>query len=107
MILSTGMENPYVPFGNSVGIPLLYTDVRLMDVPGLGYTVGDQPNPRGEICCRGPNAFAGYYREPDKTKETIDEDGFVMTGDVAELLPDGSFRIIDRSKNVFKMAQGG
>ncbi|KAI9014230.1 hypothetical protein DFJ74DRAFT_287896 [Hyaloraphidium curvatum] len=106
LITSTGVNNPYGPFGSTVGVPLHYVDVILKDVPELGYTSRDSPNPRGEICCRGPNAFAGYYKEPGKTAETIDGDGFVMTGDVAELLPDGTFRIIDRSKNVFKLSQG-
>ncbi|KAI9002982.1 hypothetical protein DFJ74DRAFT_442670 [Hyaloraphidium curvatum] len=98
-----GLDNPYVPFGGTVGPPVKFIDVKLMDVPALGYHATDKPFPRGEVCVRGPNVFSGYLREPDKTAETIDSDGFVLTGDVGELLPDGSIRIIDRSKNVFKV----
>lgn len=84
----------------------MYCDIVLRDVPALGYFATDKPYPRGEICLRAPSVTVGYYKEPQKTREMIGEDGYINMGDVAELLPDGTLRIIDRAKNVFKMNQG-
>lgn len=81
-------------------------DVRLMDVPDMGYTSKDSPNPRGELCLRGSNIFLGYLHDPVNTKKTIDEDGWMHTGDIAEIDPCGRLKIVDRIKNVVKLSQG-
>jgi long-chain acyl-CoA synthetase len=48
----------------------------------------------------------GYYKLKDKTDEAVTKDGWLMTGDVAVMLPGGKMKIIDRKKNIFKLQQG-
>ena len=62
--------------------------------------------PRGEVCYKGYNNFKGYFRNPEQTRETIDAEGWVHTGDIGMFLPKGALKIIDRKKNIFKLAQG-
>lgn len=72
----------------------------------MEYRITDQPYPRGEICMWGPLMFEGYYKRADKTAECHDSEGWFTTGDVAMVYPNGSIKIIDRSKNIFKLSQG-
>jgi long-chain acyl-CoA synthetase len=79
--------------------------VRLQDCPELGYLSSDNP-PRGQVQFKGTALFKGYFKNPEKTKEAFTEDGWVNSGDVAVILPNGAIKIIDRAKNIFKLSQG-
>lgn len=88
----------------TVGPPVPNVDVCLESVPEMGYDALSS-TPRGEICIRGKTLFSGYYKREDLTKEVL-VDGWFHTGDIGEWQPNGSMKIIDRMKNIFKLSQG-
>ncbi|KAK5865839.1 hypothetical protein PBY51_020078 [Eleginops maclovinus] len=86
-----------------VGPPLPCNAIKLVDVAEMNYMAA---NGEGEICVKGPNVFQGYLKDPERTAETIDDDGWLHTGDIGKWLPNGCLKITDRKKHIFKLAQG-
>lgn len=72
----------------------------------MGYLHTDKPHPRGELQFYGNTLFKGYYKNPERTAEAFSPDGWINSGDVAVILPNGNVKIVDRAKNIFKLAQG-
>ncbi|KAK7208558.1 hypothetical protein BZA70DRAFT_298632 [Myxozyma melibiosi] len=88
------------------GPPAATAEVCLRDVPDLNYLSTDKPFPRGELLIRSTTLFREYYKDPERTSQAIDADGWFHTGDVAQIDDMGRIAIIDRVKNFFKLSQG-
>ncbi|VDL62789.1 unnamed protein product [Nippostrongylus brasiliensis] len=86
-----------------VGGPAPWAQVKLVDVPELNYMA---ENNKGEVCFRGTAVMDGYFMDEELTKKTVDEEGWLHTGDIGEWLPNGGLKIIDRKNALFKLAQG-
>jgi acyl-CoA synthetase (AMP-forming)/AMP-acid ligase II len=82
--------------GGSIGPPLAGTECRIVD-PDSGEDAD-----RGELWVRGPQVMQGYLNNEEATKATIDDEGWLHTGDVAERDDDGYYYIVDRLKELIK-----
>jgi long-chain acyl-CoA synthetase len=78
----------------------------LLDVPDMEYLTTDKPHPRGELLIRSVCSFREYFQNEEETKKAIDSDGWFHTGDICSIDEMGRFKIVDRRKNVLKLAQG-
>lgn len=92
-----------------VGPPLSTCLIRLTDWEEGDYYTTDKPYPRGEVVIGGECVTAGYFKMEELTKECyVEEDGirWFYSGDIAEVHPDGCFKIIDRKKDLLKLQFG-
>ena len=92
-IVTSSLGAP-VRFG-SVGRVLVGVEVRLVNADG-DIPAGDV----GEIWVRGPNVFAGYFRDADATEAVLTDDGWLKTGDMATVDDDGYIWLVDRAKDL-------
>ncbi|KAH7971731.1 hypothetical protein HPB52_002388 [Rhipicephalus sanguineus] len=106
--VTTAMDRRDTSTGR-VGPPLPGCYLRLVDWPEGGYSVADKPNPRGEVVVGGPCITKGYFEDEELTRESFREEGGVRwfyTGDVGEIFPNGTLKIIDRKKDIVKLQHG-
>ena len=92
-------DDPATLKPGSVGVPVANTECRVVD-PVTGDDAA--PGEDGEIWVRGPQVMLGYLNRPDATRATIDEDGWLHTGDIGHADEDGQFFIVDRLKELIK-----
>ena len=93
LTLNFGIDSDYV-FG--IGIPVPSTDISIRDESGAIVAQGES----GELCAKGPQVMPGYWHNLEATRETMTEDGYFKTGDVAMLDEHGFFHIVDRKKDM-------
>lgn len=93
----TSVDDPLIKRVETVGKPLPDCEVKIVD-PETGEAL--EPNQTGEICCKGYNVMKGYYKMPEKTREVIDEDGWLHSGDLATLDEEGYYSIVGRIKDM-------
>ena len=91
-------DRPDMDLG-SIGVALPGVECKLVD-PESGEEVG--VGSQGELWCRGPNIMREYLNNAEATAATLDEDGFLHTGDVATVTDEGVFHIVDRVKELIK-----
>lgn len=80
----------------TIGIPVPSTDCKVVDEDGVAQPFG-QP---GELCVQGPQVMKGYWNRPEATAEVLSPEGWLRTGDIAVIDPDGYIRIVDRKKDM-------
>jgi len=93
-----GTNNPVISttFSGNIGLPLPSIDIAIKDDEGNSLPQGES----GEICIRGPNVMVGYYNQPEENAKAFTADGFMRTGDIGIMDPQGYTRIIDRKKDM-------
>ena len=83
-------------FTGTIGLPIPSTDIAIRDDDGVDVAYGTP----GEICIRGPQVMAGYWKRPDETAKVMTEDGFFRSGDIGIMDEQGYVRIVDRKKDM-------
>jgi long-chain acyl-CoA synthetase len=83
-------------FNGCIGLPIPSTECGIMDDDGTLLPQGEV----GELVVRGPQVMKGYWERPEETAKVLTDDGWLRTGDVAMMTPDGFFKIVDRKKDM-------
>lgn len=86
----------------SIGLPIANTEVQIVDAEGREVPVGEV----GELWVRGPQVMDGYWNNPEETSKVLKPGGWLATGDIALVDPDGFFYIVDRKKNMILSTSG-
>ena len=96
LVTLTRFEDSLARRVETVGKPLPNLEVRIVDENHNTVPSGEM----GELACRGYNVMKGYFKMPEQTKETIDAEGWLYTGDLATAGPKGYYRIVGRKKDL-------
>lgn len=97
IITMTSADDPLEVRVGTVGRVIPGVEVKLVH-PATREEV--PPGEAGELCCRGHGVMAGYYKNPEATARAISPDGWLASGDLARVRPDGNYRIVGRSKEL-------
>jgi fatty-acyl-CoA synthase len=101
-----GPNNFYLPeslvkeYPLSVGFPVIFNETKLVNLK-TGVQVNEDEGEVGELLLRGPHVFSGYWNNPEATKETIEPDGWMHTGDLVKKDKNGLYYIVGRSKEMY------
>ncbi len=95
--LGTAFDDPEEDAVLSVGRPHAAVDLAVLDESDVAVTPGDV----GRVCLRSPAAMAGYWRDPEGTRDAFTADGFVRTGDLGWVDDRGRLRLVGRSKEMY------
>jgi long-chain acyl-CoA synthetase len=98
------ITHPYDPATGHAGAIVPCVEIRLKAVPAMGYI--DPVVDGGEVQVRGPAVARGYHRDEKRTKEDFEADGWFSTGDIGRFNDNGTLKLVDRKKNIFKTALG-
>ena len=84
----------------TIGMPLPSTSIKIINEAGKELPPGEV----GELCIKGPQVMKGYWQRPDETAQTLTEDGWLSSGDIAVIDKDGYVRIVDRKKDMISIS---
>ncbi|HEY1864753.1 MAG TPA: AMP-binding protein [Roseiarcus sp.] len=87
-------------FNGAIGLPMPSTDITIRDDDGRDLKVGEA----GELCIKGPQVMAGYWNRPDETAQVMTADGFLRTGDIAQVDDRGYVYVVDRKKDMINVS---
>ena len=96
LITMTRFDDPIEKRVETVGKPIPDVEVKIVDDDRKPLPVGEM----GELACRGYNVMKGYYKMPEATAETIDEEGWLYSGDLAVMDEEGYISIVGRKKDM-------
>lgn len=85
-----------IAYTGSIGLPIPSTDISIRDDNNEEVTIGQA----GELCIKGPQVMLGYWNQPTETALVFTEDGFLKTGDIARISPEGFIYLVDRKKDL-------
>ncbi len=83
-------------YNGTIGVPIPSTEIQIRDNEGREVAQGES----GELCIRGPQVMKGYWQRPEETAKVIDSQGFLATGDMAMVTPEGYVKLVDRKKDM-------
>lgn len=83
-------------YNGAIGLPIPSTEIKICDPDGQECPLGEV----GELYVKGPQVMQGYWHQEEKTRQVLTQEGWLKTGDVAQVDPNGFVKIVDRIKDI-------